>query len=141
MNEISRRSALTLGATVVATPMVALVTPAAAQKYTPTDGEEIFPGVRLVKLGSRDSHIPAYKTVFMEDVVFQPKGAIPLGDVMMDDMVCTVTEGELEIKAGDMDFVAKEGDVWSCAKGSTRESATNNGTVAAIMRVINLRTA
>ena len=141
MNEISRRSALALGATVVATPMVALATPAAAQKYSPTDGEEIFPGVRLVKLGSRDSHIPAYKTVFMEDVVFQPKGTIPLGDVMMDDMVCTVTEGELEIKAGEMDFVAKEGDVWSCAKGSTRESATNNGTVAAIMRVINLKTA
>jgi quercetin dioxygenase-like cupin family protein len=141
MNKISRRSALALGATVVATPMLAGVTPAAAQKYKPTDGEEIFPGVRLVKLGTNDSHIPAYKTVFMEDVVFQPKGTIPLGDVMADDMVCTVTEGELAIKAGDMDFVAKEGDVWSCAKGSTRESAVNNGTVVAIMRVINLKTA
>jgi hypothetical protein len=139
MNEFSRRSALTLGITVVAAPVVGSATAAAAQKYSTTDGKEIFPGVRLVTLGSRDSQIPAYKTVFMEDVVIQPKAAVPLGDVMMDDMVCTVTEGELHIKAGEQDFTAKEGDVWSCAKGSTRETATNNGTVAAIMRVINLK--
>lgn len=141
MNEVSRRSALALGATVAAMPMVAWVTPAAAQKYSETDGEELFPGVRLVTLGRRDSHIAAYKTVFMEDVVFQPGGKIPLGDVMLDDMVCTVTEGELAITAGDMEFVAKQGDVWSCAKGSTRESSANNGTVPAVMRVINLRSA
>jgi quercetin dioxygenase-like cupin family protein len=141
MNELSRRSALALGATVAATPIVAWATPAAAQKYSATDGTEIFPGVRLVTLGTRDSMIPGYASVFMEDVVFEPKGTIPLGDVMLDDMVCTVTEGELQITAGDMDFTAKDGDVWSCAKGSTRESATNNGSVPAIMRVINLRAA
>jgi hypothetical protein len=141
MNKINRRSALALGATVVAAPLVGLATPAAAQKYSPTDGEELFPGVRLMTLGTRDTQIPGYKTVFMEDVVFQPKATIPLGDVMMDDMVCTVTEGELAIVAGELDFTAKEGDVWSCVKGSTRESATNNGTVPAVMRVINLRTA
>ena len=141
MTNINRRSALALGATVVAAPMVALATPAAAQKYSPTDGTEIFPGVRLVTLGTSDSRIKGYKTVFMEDVVFQPKGTIPLGDVMMDDMVCTVTEGELQIVAGDMEFTAKASDVWSCAKGSTKESAVNNGTVPAIMRVINMRTA
>jgi hypothetical protein len=139
MNKINRRSALALGATVVAAPMVGWTSPAAAQKYSPTDGEELFPGVRLMTLGTRDTQIPGYKTVFMEDVVFQPKATIPLGDVMMDDMVCTVTEGELAIVAGELDFTAKEGDVWSCVKGSTRESATNNGTVPAVMRVINLR--
>jgi hypothetical protein len=141
MNELNRRSALALGATVVAAPMVAWATPAAAQKYGPTDGTEIFPGVRLVTLGTRDSRIKGYKSVFMEDVVFQPKATIPLGDVMADDMVCTVTEGELEIVAGDMGFTAKEGDVWSCAKGSEKESAKNNGSVVAIMRVINLKAA
>lgn len=141
MNELSRRSALALGATVVATPMIAWATPAVAQKYSPADGTEIFPGVRLLTLGTRESMIPGYATVFMEDVVFQPKATIPLGDVMLDDMVCTVTEGELQITAGEMDFTAKDGDVWSCAKGSTRESATNNGSVPAIMRVINLKAA
>ena len=141
MNEFSRRSALTLGITVVAAPVVGSATAAAAQKYSPTDGTELFPGGSACDLGSRDSQIPADKTVFMEDIVFQPKGTLPLGDVMMDDMVCTVTEGQLQIKAGEQDFTAKEGDVWSCAKNSTRESATNNGTVAAVMRVINLRAA
>ena len=139
MQDINRRSALALGATVVATPMIAWATPAAAQKYGPTDGQEIFPGVRLVKLATRDARITGYKTVFMEDVVFQPKGAVPLGDVMADDMVCTVTEGELLVTAGDMEFTAKEGDVWSCGKGSTKEAATNNGAVVAVMRVINLK--
>ena len=139
MTEINRRSALALSATVLAAPVVAWATPAAAKSYGPTEGTEIFPGVRLITLGTRDSHIMAYKTVAMEDVVFQPKGAIPLGDVMVDDMVCTVTEGELQIVAGDMEFTAKEGDVWSCGMGSTKESATNNGTAVAVMRVINLK--
>ena len=141
MKAMSRRSAMAIGATVVAAPLVARATPAMAKSYGPTDGTEIFPGVRLVTLGTRDSHIEGYKSVAMEDVVFQPEGAIPLGDVMADDMVCTVTEGELQIVAGDMEFTAKEGDVWSCGKGSTKESATNNGTVVAVMRVINLKVA
>jgi quercetin dioxygenase-like cupin family protein len=139
MNVISRRSALTLGATGAVAAVAAWATPAAAQKYSATEGEELLPGVRLVTLGSRDTQIPGYKTVFMEDVVFQPKATVPLGDAMMDDMVCTVTEGELQVVAGDEEFTAKEGDVWSCVKGSTRESATNSGTVPAVMRVINLR--
>jgi hypothetical protein len=142
MNEISRRSALTFAAAVAATPLLlSSATPVAAQKYGPTDGEEIFPGVRLIPLGTNSSQIPAYKTIAMEDVVIQPKGLLPLGDVMMDDMVCTCTEGELQITAGDQTFTAKEGDVWSCAKGSTRESALNNGTAVAVMRVINLKMA
>lgn len=141
MKKISRRSALTLGATVLSTPLVGLTTPAAAKTYGPTDGTEIFPGVRLVALGERESMIKTYKSVAMEDVVFQPKGTVPVGDVMEHDMVCQVTEGELLIKAGDKEFTAKEGDVWSCGKGSTTESATNNGTVVAVMRVINLKAA
>ncbi|HET7716373.1 MAG TPA: hypothetical protein VFK86_12170 [Bauldia sp.] len=139
MKTISRRSALALGATMVAAPVIPFATPAMAQKYSPTDGTELFPGVRLVTLGTQESRIKGYKTVAMEDVVFQPKGSIPLGDVMADDMVCTVTQGELDITAGDMTFTAKESDVWSCAKGSTKESATNNGTAVAVMRVINLK--
>jgi quercetin dioxygenase-like cupin family protein len=141
MTNINRRNALALGAAALSTPLVAAATPAAGKTYGATEGKELFPGVRLVALGERDSMITAYKKVAMEDVVFQPKGSIPLGDVMEHDMVCAVTEGELLIKAGDMEFTAKEGDVWSCAKASTRESAVNNGTVVAVMRVINLKAA
>jgi quercetin dioxygenase-like cupin family protein len=139
MKKINRRNALTLGAMLLPAPLVGIATPAAAKAYGPTDGTEIFPGVRLVALGERESMIPAYKSVAMEDVVFQPKGVIPIGDVMENDMVCQVSEGELLIKAGDIEFTAKEGDVWSCGKGSTTESATNNGTAVAVMRVINLK--
>lgn len=141
MKEINRRSALALGMAVTAVPLVAWTGPAAAKTYGPTEGTEIFPGVRLVTLGTQESRLQGYKTIAMEDVVFQPKSTIPLGDVMADDMVCSVTEGELDIVAGDMKFTAKSGDVWSCAKGSTKESAINNGTVVAVMRVINLKAA
>ncbi|MDX8437695.1 hypothetical protein RFN25_30295 [Mesorhizobium abyssinicae] len=140
--KMNRRNALALGATSLAAPLlVTKPAPTAAKAYGPTDGKEIFPGVRLVELGTRDSHIKGYKKIVMEDVVYQPKATSPLGDVMTDDMVCTVTEGELEVTAGDMKFAAKEGDVWSCGKGSTKEAATNHGTAVAVMRVINLRVA
>ena len=36
-----------------------------------------------------------------------------------------------------MKFVAKKGDVWTCAKG-TPENARNTGTTVAIMRVTDL---
>ena len=139
MTKINRRNALALGATALSAPLVAFATPVAAKTYGPTEGTEIFPGVRLVTLGTRDSHIKGFKTIAMEDVVYQPKAASPLGDVMMDDMVCTVIEGELQVTAGEKEFTAKEGDVWSCGKGSTKEAATNNGSVVAVMRVINLK--
>ena len=53
-------------------------------------------------------------------------------------MVCQTIVGELEVTVGDEKFVTKEGDVWTCAKGSTREGAKNNGTDIAIMRVVLL---
>ena len=139
MTKVNRRNALALGATALSAPLVTFATPVAAKTYGPTDGTEIFPGVRLVTLGTRDSHIKGFKTIAMEDVVYQPKATSPLGDVMMDDMVCTVIEGELQVTAGEKEFTAKEGDVWSCGKGSTKEAATNNGSVVAVMRVINLK--
>ena len=141
MKEINRRSALAIGGTVAAMPFLAWATPAAAQSYGPTEGKELFPGVRVVTLGTRDSMIKAYKTVEMIDVVFQPKADFPVGDPMEHDMVCQVIEGELQVKAGDMEFAAKTGDVWSCGKDSTTEGATNNGSVVAVMRVIYLKTA
>jgi hypothetical protein len=77
--KMNRRNALALGATSLAAPLwVAKPTSVAAKAYGPTDGKEIFPGVRLVELGTRDSHIKGFKTIAMEDVVYQPKGSSPL---------------------------------------------------------------
>ena len=137
MEDANRRSALALGLTVVAaTPLAALTTPAVAAMYKPDEGQEFHPGVRVVMLGKRDSMIPTYKTVQLSDTVFQPGSTWP-DEAMPNDMVCTVIEGELEITQGDMKFMCKGGEVYSCGKG-THESATNKGNVAAVMRVIDL---
>lgn len=141
MNAINRRSALALGATAAATPLLMAAPPATAQMYSPNDGDELFPGVRVVTLGTRESPISAYQSVDMIDVVFQPGATFPLGEPMECDMVCHVPEGELQVTAGDMEFTARPGDVWACAKGSTREAATNTGTVPAVMRTVYLKTA
>ena len=137
MKDINRRSAMVLGLTATAaTPLLALATPAAAAMYGPEEGKEYHPGVRVVMLGKRDSMIPAYKTIQLSDTVFQPGSTWP-DEPMPNDMVCTVIEGELEITQGDMTFTCKPGDVYSCGK-DTHEAATNKGTVAAVMRVIDL---
>jgi quercetin dioxygenase-like cupin family protein len=137
MEDLNRRSAMALGLTAAAaTPLAALATPAVAEMYGPEEGKEFHPGVRVVMLGKRDSMIKAYKEVQLSDAVFQPGSTWP-DEPMPNDMVCTVIEGELEITQGDVKFTCKSGDVYSCGK-DTHESATNKGTVAAVMRTIDL---
>lgn len=136
MAGINRRSALTLA-------LAAASTAAAADKVmaqAPTGaaaGEELAPGVRRVLRGKRASMIPAYKTVAMTDIVYQPKAKLATGTPMPNDMVCHCPEGEIRVKQGGMEFVAKAGDLWTCKKGITEESE-NVGAGVAIMRIINL---
>lgn len=137
MEKMNRRSAMALGVTAAAaTPLVALATPAVAAMYGPEEGKEYHPGVRVIMLGKSDSMIPAYKTIQLSDTVFQPGSTWP-DESMPNDMVCTVIEGELEITQGDKKFTCKNGEVYSCGK-DTHEEATNKGTAAAVMRVIDL---
>ena len=136
MEDMNRRFALALGLTVATTPVLAFAAPAAAATYGPDEGQEVQPGVRLIDLGKRDSMISAYKTISMLDLVFQP-GAVFPESPMEHDMVCQVTEGELQIKQGSMEFAVKPGDVYSCGKG-TPEQSTNAGDAVAVMRVIEL---
>ena len=134
MKDVDRRSALAFG--FAATSAVVMSEGAMAQPYAPSQGTEIAPGVRRVDLGKRDSMIPAYKTVSMRDVVYQPK-AKTLNPAMTNDMVCHCAEGELRIKQGPgMEFVAKKGDVWSCNMGLP-EDTENIGSGVSIMRVID----
>jgi quercetin dioxygenase-like cupin family protein len=136
---ITRRAALAIGLTGPAMALMAVASRAVPRQYGPDEGKEIQPGVRLIELGSRPSHIPAYKTVQMLDIVYQPGGSEPVGEPMEADMVCQTIVGELEVTVGDEKFTTKEGDVWTCAKGSTREGAKNNGSDIAIMRVVLLQ--
>jgi hypothetical protein len=135
MGPVNRRSAFVLG---LAATSAALVSgPAVAQQYGPTEGKEVAPGVRRIDLGTkRPSMIPAYKTVSMRDMVYQPK-AKSSNPSMPNDMVCHMAEGELRVKQGPgMEFVAKKGDVWSCNKGLP-EDDENIGSGVAVMRVID----
>ena len=138
MEDMDRRAALALGfATAATLPAVLTPTPASAQRYRPDEGREIAPGVRRIDLTKRASEIPAYATVSMRDMVYQP-GAKSANPTMANDMVCHCLEGELQVSQGpDKQFVAKTGDVWSCMKGMP-EADVNNGSTIAIMRVIDL---
>jgi hypothetical protein len=140
MGAINRRSTLALGLTMAATPLIVGVTPATAQTYGPDEGKELAPGVRQVDLSERESVIPAYKTVKMRDVVIQPGAKTP-DNMMKNDMVCHITEGELAVVQNGKEFTAKKGDVWTCANTDTTEGTQNKGDVVAIMRVTDLMTA
>jgi quercetin dioxygenase-like cupin family protein len=138
MEAIDRRSALAVGLATAATlPALLTPTPASAQRYRPDEGREIAPGVRRVDLTKRASEIPAYATVSMRDIVYQP-GSKSDNPAMANDMVCHCLEGELQVNQGSgKQFVAKTGDVWSCMKGMP-EANENKGSTIAIMRVIDL---
>ena len=138
MEAIERRAVLAFGLATAAT-VPALLTPpsASAQRYRPDEGREIAPGVRRIDLTKRASEIPAYATVSMRDVVYQP-GSTSENPAMANDMVCHCLEGELQVSQGPgHQFVAKTGDVWSCLKGMP-ETNVNNGSTVAMMRVIDL---
>jgi quercetin dioxygenase-like cupin family protein len=134
MENMDRRLVLGLG---LAASTLAMPTAAAAQTYGPDEGKEVGPGVRVVDLGERDSVIPAYKMVKLRDVVIQPGAKTP-DNMMKNDMICHMTEGELSVVQNKETFTVKTGDVWACAVGVTTEGTQNKGSAVAIMRVIDL---
>jgi quercetin dioxygenase-like cupin family protein len=139
MEGLVRRSALALGLAAAATPALVSSRSASAQTYGPDEGKELVPGVRQVDLSQREALISGYETVSMRDIVVQPGASIPKS-AMENDMVCHMTEGELQVVQNGEEFTAKKGDVWTCATG-TEEQAENMGDVVAIMRVTDLLSA
>ena len=135
MPDLDRRSVLTLS--LVGASGLVLPGGAAAQTYGPNEGKERGPGVRQVDLGERESSIPAYKTVRLRDIVIQPGAKTP-DNMMMNDMLCHITEGELSVVQNEKQFTAKKGDVWTCARGITTEGTQNKGSAVAVMRIIDL---
>jgi hypothetical protein len=110
-----------------------LTTPAVAQEYGPNDGKELSPGVRLVEIGTRDSDIPAYKSIQIVDVVWQP-GAVSSADPMPYDMVCYITAGEFKTKKATKEYTLKKGDIYTCGKGTT-DIATNTSKAVGVHRI------
>lgn len=144
MMTIARRSALAL-APIIAVPLVSRPRAAtAASMYSPDVGKEAVPGVRQVDLGKFDIGIGNYKSAVVTDYVFLPGKGFP-DDVMKNDMVCQMLEGEVRVKQSgnpgrpDAEFIAKTGHVFTCAINS-HEADTNEGKEMAVMRVIDLLT-
>ena len=135
MEQIDRRSALAFGLAGISGLVIS--EQAAAQTYGPSDGKEVGPGVRQVDLGERESLIRAYGKVRLRDIVLQPGAKTP-DNMMMNDMLCHMTEGELAVVQNAKSFTVKKGDVWTCAKGITTEGTQNKGSTVAIMRIIDL---
>lgn len=136
MEDIDRRTALVAGLAAATAPLFISRASAAVPEYGPTDGKELKPGVRLVELGTGHSDIPAYKSIMMVDIVFQP-GAVFPESPMDNDMVCFIAAGEFQIKKADKEFTLKEGDFYTCSKGKT-DGATNVSNVVGIHRIAML---
>jgi anaerobic selenocysteine-containing dehydrogenase len=134
MKMLSRRSVLKLG---LAAASAAVVKPAISQAV---DYKETArgPGVVQRTYGERPAMIPGYKTVSLRDVIVQPGAKTKENSVMSNAMVCHITEGELQVVQDGKTITAKKNYVWTCNKGQT-EHVINNGHVAGIMRVTDLK--
>ena len=133
MTRINRRSTLALG--LGAASLLVLRTPSAEAAVG--EEKELTKGVKQRILSEGPSIIPGYKKVSMRDIIYEP-GATSPNNPMMNAMVCHITQGELKIVQNGKEFVAKKDHVWTCAKGTTTEGATNTGTTVAIMRITDL---
>ncbi len=140
MDDVNRRSAMTLGLTMAAAaPLVALPTSAAAEMYSADVGKEIMPGIRQVELGEWPVNFGGYTKAVANDYIVAPGKGFP-EEVMKNDMLCQMMEGELQITQDGTLFAGKTGHVFSCVVGTT-EKDMNESSATAIMRVIDLLTA
>jgi len=134
MTKVDRRSALAIG---LAAASAAMVKPAAAQTTNYKD-TTVAPGVVNRVYGEGPSIIPGFKTVSLRDIIIQPGSKTPENQVMMNPMICHITEGELRVVQDGKTFTAKKDFVWTCNKDTIEHSA-NDGRVVAIMRITDLK--
>jgi hypothetical protein len=134
MTQVNRRSALAIG---LAAASAAMVKPAAAQTTDYKD-TTVAPGVVNRVYGEGPSIILGFKTVSLRDIIIQPGSKTPENQVMMNAMVCHITEGELRVVQDGKTFTAKKDFVWTCNK-DTKEHSANDGRVVAIMRITDLK--
>jgi hypothetical protein len=134
MTQVDRRSALAIG---WAAASAAMVKPAAAQTTDYKD-TTVAPGVVNRVYGEGPSIIPGFKTVSLRDIIIQPGSKTPENQVMMNAMICHITEGELRVVQDGKTFTAKKDFVWTCNK-DTKEHSANDGRVVATMRITDLK--
>ena len=136
MQTVTRRSGMALG---LAATSVAMVKLAAAQTADPLAGKDKSPapGVVVRTYGEERSLIPGFQTVLMRDVIVQPGAQTKEKAMMMNAMICHITEGEFQVVQDGKTFTARKNYAWTCNK-DTVEHVVNDGNVVAIMRILNL---
>jgi hypothetical protein len=137
MQDLSRRSAVALG---LVAASIAIEMPAAAQTTDTLAGTDTSParGVVVRTYGEEASIIPGFKTVSMRDVILQPGAMTKEKAVMMNAMICHVTEGELRVVQDGKTFAAKKNYAWTCNKDTT-EHSINDSNAVAVMRILDLK--
>jgi len=110
----------------------------AAAQTTDYKDTTVAPGVVNRVYGEGLSIIPGFKTISLRDIIIQPGSKTPENQVMMNAMVCHITEGELRVVQDGKTFTAKKDFVWTCNKDTIEHSA-NDGRVVAIMRITDLK--
>ena len=117
MTQVDRRSALAIG---LAAASAAMVKPAAAQTTDYKD-TTVAPGVVNRVYGEGPSIIPGFKTVSLRDIIIQPGSNTPENQVMMNAMICHITEGELRVvQDGKTGLLYPPGDVNALANACHR---------------------
>ena len=142
MEDVNRRSALSLGLVGALAPLLASSSPARAQglgdwvpNYSPNDGEDIGGGRRVVQIGEVESQMSAYSKIQIIDIVVQPGGGDPAPEVMDMDMICFIIAGSFRIeKEGLEPYEVHAGDYYTCGIGKT-DFATNIGDTIGIHRI------
>jgi hypothetical protein len=87
MGQLDRRSALGVGAALLATAAAtARATASPTPEYWPPSGEEMPPGVREAFLGRCDTALLAYRILWMTDLILEP-GASTHDDMVPNHMI------------------------------------------------------
>ena len=92
-------------------------------------------GMEMKVIKEAASMIPGFPKVRLREATYQPGGRSK--NTMQNPMVCECSQGSLEVTQDGKTFTAKQGDIWTCDKGTVEENV-NNGSTVAVMRVFDL---
>jgi hypothetical protein len=96
-------------------------------------GEATGMDIKVIKEAA--SMIPGFPKVRLREATYQPGGQSK--NTMQNPMVCECSQSSLEVTQDGKTFTARQGDIWTCDKGTVEENA-NNGNTVAVMRVFDL---
>ena len=92
-------------------------------------------GMDLKVIKEAASMIPGFPRVRLREATYQPGGRSK--NTIQNPMVCECSQGSLDVTQDGKTFTVKQGNIWTCDKGTVEENV-NNGSTVAVMRVFDL---